>query len=59
MMMTGVISKGFDVLFSYTWIGFCCPVRESGEPSKRKPYLPPEKQYLITRNGMMTSLEVR
>ncbi|XP_021832550.1 autophagy-related protein 3 [Prunus avium] len=23
---------------------------ESGEPSKRKPYLPPEKQYLITRN---------
>ncbi|KAK6920356.1 Ubiquitin-like-conjugating enzyme Atg3/Atg10 [Dillenia turbinata] len=24
--------------------------RESGEPSKRKTYLPPEKQYLITRN---------
>ncbi|KAJ1426525.1 Autophagy-related protein 3, N-terminal [Sesbania bispinosa] len=23
---------------------------ESGEPSKRKPYLPPEKQFLITRN---------
>ncbi|MBA0796419.1 hypothetical protein Gohar_007189 [Gossypium harknessii] len=23
---------------------------ESGEPSKRKSYLPPEKQYLITRN---------
>ncbi|XP_015870009.1 autophagy-related protein 3 [Ziziphus jujuba] len=23
---------------------------ESGDPSKRKPYLPPEKQYLITRN---------
>ncbi|KAF1884026.1 hypothetical protein Lal_00012986 [Lupinus albus] len=23
---------------------------ESGEPSKRKPYLPPDKQFLITRN---------
>ncbi|GAB4825908.1 E2-like enzyme [Ancistrocladus abbreviatus] len=23
---------------------------EAGEPSKRKPYLPPEKQFLITRN---------
>ncbi|XP_035551649.1 autophagy-related protein 3 isoform X4 [Juglans regia] len=27
-----------------------CPTWESGEPSKRKPYLPPEKQFLITRN---------
>eukprot|EP01018_Ginkgo_biloba_P001969 Gb_27675 [translate_table: standard] len=25
-------------------------VVESGDPSKRKPYLPPDKQYLITRN---------
>jgi len=25
--------------------------RESGEPSKRKSYLPAEKQFLITRNG--------
>ena len=29
--------------------------RESGEPSKRKPYLPPEKQFLITRNGKSKS----
>ncbi|RVW20058.1 Autophagy-related protein 3 [Vitis vinifera] len=28
----------------------CHLVRESGEPGKRKSYLPPEKQYLITRN---------
>ncbi|XP_041018673.1 autophagy-related protein 3 isoform X4 [Juglans microcarpa x Juglans regia] len=27
-----------------------CPTWESGEPSKRKQYLPPEKQFLITRN---------
>ncbi|PPD72301.1 hypothetical protein GOBAR_DD30802 [Gossypium barbadense] len=26
---------------------------ESGEPSKRKSYLPPEKQYLITRNELV------
>ncbi|KAL8116478.1 hypothetical protein AgCh_022843 [Apium graveolens] len=25
--------------------------RKSGEPSKRKPYLPVDKQFLITRNG--------
>lgn len=38
------------------WSFFCYAVmeiscRESGEPSKRKPYLPAEKQFLITRNG--------
>lgn len=31
---------------------FCAALdRESGEPSKRKSYLPLEKQFLITRNG--------
>ena len=27
-------------------------VRESGDPKKRKPYLPPDKQFLVTRNGI-------
>ncbi|KAB1204802.1 Autophagy-related protein 3 [Morella rubra] len=31
-------------------IGFAESFKESGEPNKRKPYLPPEKQFLITRN---------
>ena len=31
-------------------------VRESGETSKRKSYLPPEKQYLITRNGKLITI---
>ena len=34
------------LLFSYY-------VREMGDPNKRKPYLPAEKQYLITRNGII------
>ncbi|KHG01996.1 Autophagy-related 3 -like protein [Gossypium arboreum] len=36
----------YDSLIQWTGVNF----RESGEPSKRKSYLPPEKQYLITRN---------
>lgn len=32
--------------------------RESGEPSKRKPYLPSEKQFLITRNGKVMDLRM-
>lgn len=35
---------------------FCTLIRESGEPSKRKPYLPSEKQFLITRNGKIMEL---
>jgi hypothetical protein len=27
--------------------------RESGDPSKRKPYFPADKQFLVTRNGML------
>ena len=30
--------------------------RESGDPNKRKGFLPPEKQYLITRNGKSHSV---
>jgi hypothetical protein len=30
--------------------------REMGDPSSRKSYLPPDKQFLITRNGMNTIL---
>jgi hypothetical protein len=26
-------------------------IKESGESSKRKSYLPPNKKYLITKNG--------
>lgn len=33
-------------------------IRESGEPSKRKSYLPAEKQYLITRNGEDVRLSI-
>lgn len=29
--------------------------REGGEPSKRRDYLLPDKQFLITRNGMWLS----
>lgn len=32
--------------------------RESGEPSKRKSYLPSEKQFLITRNGKFNGFRV-
>ena len=32
--------------------------RESGQPSKRKSYLPPEKQFLITRNGKPLDLSL-
>ena len=32
-------------------LSLCHLVRESGEPGKKKSYLPPDKQYLITRNG--------
>ena len=28
----------------------CCP-RSSGDPSTAKPFLPPDKQLLVTRNG--------
>lgn len=35
----------------FTYVHFCPFNRESGEPNKRKSYLPPEKQFLITRNG--------
>jgi hypothetical protein len=29
---------------------FC---REAGDPSKRKSYFPADKQFLVTRNGML------
>lgn len=32
-----------------------CERREGGEPSKRRDYLLPDKQFLITRNGMLPS----
>ena len=28
-----------------------CPCRESGDAKKRRPYLPADKQFLVTRNG--------
>lgn len=33
-------------------------IRESGDPSKRKPYLPSDKQFLITRNGKIFRVDV-
>ncbi|RWW06827.1 hypothetical protein BHE74_00022872 [Ensete ventricosum] len=39
----------FDISFELGFL-FVDLVREAGEPSKRKSYLPADKQYLITRN---------
>lgn len=42
----------FDISFELGFL-FVDLVREAGEPSKRKSYLPADKQYLITRNGRL------
>lgn len=41
----------FELLLSGSCFLFYFMDRESGEPSKRKSYLPHNKQFLITRNG--------
>ena len=37
--------------YDLRYTAFMCIFREMGDPTKRKPYLPSEKQFLITRNG--------
>ena len=38
---------------------FFFAITEAGDPSKRKPYLPSEKQFLITRNGKVEFFSVQ
>ncbi|KAH7352991.1 hypothetical protein KP509_19G073900 [Ceratopteris richardii] len=47
----GVLTPDEFVLAGDNLVGKCPTWSwEAGDPNKRKPYLPPEKQYLITRN---------
>lgn len=41
----------YILAFSIYLTSFSCCVREMGDSTKRKPYVPAEKQYLITCNG--------
>ena len=43
--------ENIEVVFDSLVLFLIFDDRESGEPSKRKSYLPSEKQFLITRNG--------
>ena len=50
----GVLSVPEFILAGDNLVAKCptwswCP----GDPSKRKPYLPADKQFLVTRNGML------
>lgn len=44
-------NENIEVVFDSLVLFSILDDRESGEPSKRKSYLPSEKQFLITRNG--------
>jgi ubiquitin-like-conjugating enzyme ATG3 len=39
-----------DLIVWWVLVVFC---REAGDPSKRKSYFPADKQFLVTRNGML------
>jgi len=52
------ILKKLLVVFDSLVLFLILDDRESGEPSKRKSYLPSEKQFLITRNGKIKDLRV-
>ena len=38
---------------------FFFAIREAGDPSNRKPYLPSQKQFLITKNGKVELFSVQ
>lgn len=39
------------------YLVYHCPTWSwaAGEPGRRKPYLPPDKQFLVTKNGISNS----